>query len=307
VVSSIFFTRMAAKQHPILKGLLGLLLALVIFFILAALLSSLFVGSGGGLSLSDKIGVVPITGVIADPQAIIDQLHKFKKNRKVKAIVVRIDSPGGGVGPSQEIYREIKKVKEVKKVVSSIGSIAASGGYYVACATDKIVANPGAITGSIGVIVEFANFEGLMEKIGLKGIVLKSGKYKDIMSPIRDMTADEKDLIQNVIDDIHDQFVSAVAEERHLEKAEVAALADGRIFTGVQAKELGLIGEIGNFRDALDMTAKMVGIKGEPELIYPEKKFSVFDYFSEKAYQKWEELLHFPYKFSYLFSLTPDS
>jgi len=298
---------MATKKHPILRGLLGLFLALILFFLLVAILSSVFMGSGGNLSLSDKIAVVPITGVITDAQTIIDQLHKFRKNRKVKAIVVRIDSPGGGVGPSQEIYEEIRKIKKVKKVVSSIGSIAASGGYYVACATDKIVANPGAITGSIGVIVEYANFEELLEKIGLKGIVIKSGKYKDIMSPLRDMTAEEKNLIQSVIDDIHSQFVSAVAEERHLEKAEVEAIADGRIFTGVQAKQLGLIDELGTFRDAVDMTAKMVGIKGEPELLYPEKKFSFFDYFSEKAYQKWEELLHFPYRFSYLSSLTPDS
>jgi len=245
--------------------------------------------------------------VITDAQTIIDQLHKFKKHRKVKAIVIRIDSPGGGVGPSQEIYEEIKKIKKVKKVVSSIGSIGASGGYYVACATDKIVANPGAITGSIGVIVKYANFKELMEKIGLKGIVIKSGKYKDIMSPLRDITADEKNLLQNVIDDIHSQFVSVVAEERHLEKAEVEAIADGRIFTGVQAKELGLIDELGNFRDAVNMAAKMVGIEGEPELIYPEKKFSFFDYFSEKAYQKWEEILRFPYSFSYLLTLTPDS
>jgi len=298
---------MTTKKHPILRGLFGLFLALIIFFLIVVVFSSFFAGGAGDLTLSDKIAVVPIKGVITDAQTIIDQLHKFKKNRKVKAIIVQIDSPGGGVGPSQEIYQEIKKIKEVKKVVSSIGSIGASGGYYVACATDKIVANPGAITGSIGVIVEYANFEDLMEKIGLKGIVIKSGKYKDIMSPLRDITPDEKDLIQNVIDDIHSQFVSAVAEGRNLEESEVRAIADGRIFTGVQAKQLGLIDELGTFRDALDLTAKMVGIKGEPELIYPEKKFSVLDYFSEKTYQKWEELLHFPYKFSYLFSLTPDS
>jgi protease-4 len=298
---------MASKKHPILRGLLGLALALTIFFLVVVILSSFFAGSGSDLSLSDKIAVVPVKGVITDPQAVIDQLHKFKKHRRVKAIIVRIDSPGGGVGPSQEIYKEIKKIKKVKKVVASIGSIAASGGYYIACATDKIVANPGAITGSIGVIVEYANFEELLEKIGLKGIVIKSGKYKDIMSPLRDMTAEEKDLIQKVIDDIHRQFVAAVAEERKLEITEVEAIADGRIFTGAQAKDLGLIDELGNFRDALEITARMVGIKGEPELIYPEKRFSIFDYFSEKAYQKWEELLHFPYRISYLFSLTPDS
>ena len=261
-------------------------------------------GRKGKFSRSDKIAVVPIKGVITDSQTIIDQLDKFKKNRKVKAIVVRIDSPGGGVGPAQEIYEEIKKIRKVKKVVSSIGSIGASGGYYVACATDKIVANPGAITGSIGVIVEYANFKELLKKIGLKGVVIKSGKYKDIMSPLRDMTEDEKGLIQNVINDIHDQFVTAVAEGRHLEKAQVEAIADGRIFTGVQAKKLGLIDALGNFHDATKMAAEMVGLKGEPELIYPEKKHAFLEYFFGKTYQKWEEILNTPYRFNYLLTLN---
>ena len=170
----------------------------------------------------------------------------------------------------------------------------------MACATDKIVANPGAITGSIGVIVEYANFEELMKKIGLKGIVIKSGRYKDVMSPLRDITEEEKALIQNVINDIHSQFVAAVAEGRHLEKAQVEAIADGRIFTGAQAKDLGLIDALGNFRDAVTMAVEMVGIEGEPELIYPEKKFSFLDYVFEKAHQKWEEILYIPYKFNYL-------
>ena len=168
---------MTTKKHPILKGLIGLCVALFLFFFFAIFFSSFF-GRERNLSLGEKIGVVPITGVITDSLAIIDQLHEFKKNNKIKAIVVRIDSPGGGVGPSQEIYEEINKIKKEKKVVASIGSLGASGGYYVACACDTIVANAGAITGSIGVIVEYANFEELLGKIGLKGVVLKSGKYK---------------------------------------------------------------------------------------------------------------------------------
>ncbi|MBW1678722.1 MAG: signal peptide peptidase SppA [Deltaproteobacteria bacterium] len=295
---------MATNKHPIIRGLIGLVLALTIFFLFVVILFSL-IGRKGELSLSDKIAIVPIKGVITDSQTIIEQLHKFKKHRKVKAIVIRIDSPGGGVGPSQEIYEEIKKIRKTKRVVASIGSIGASGGYYVACAADKIVANPGAIIGSIGVIVEYANFEKLLEKIGLKRIVIKSGKYKDIMSPLRDITEDEKSLIQNVIDNIQSQFVSAVAEGRNLEKAQVEAIADGRIFTGAQAKELGLIDVLGNFHDAINIAAMMVGIKGEPELIYPEKRYSLLDYLIEKTCQKWEEILCFPYRFSYLLTLNP--
>ena len=261
-------------------------------------------GKESNLSLGEKIGVVPITGVITDSLAIIDQLHEFKKNNKVKAIVVRIDSPGGGVGPSQEIYEEIKKIKKEKKVVASIGSLGASGGYYVACACDTIVANAGAITGSIGVIVEYANFEELLDKIGLKGVVLKSGKYKDVMSPIREMTDEEKSLLQAVVDDIHHQFVSAVVNSRHLTKEQGESIADARIFTGAQAKALGLVDELGNFRDAVDIAAKMGGIKGEPELIYPKKKLSFLDYFVGETLHKWEEVLYFPYRFSYLSSLN---
>jgi len=294
---------MTTKKHPILKGLIGLCVALFLFFFFAIFFSSFF-GRDGDLSRGEKIGVVPITGVITDSLAIIDQLHEFKKNNKVKAIVVRIDSPGGGVGPSQEIYEEIKKIKKEKKVVASIGSLGASGGYYVACACDTIVANAGAITGSIGVIVEYANFEELLDKIGLKGVVLKSGKYKDVMSPIREMTDEEKSLLQAVVDDIHQQFVSAVVNSRHLTKEQGESVADARIFTGAQAKALGLVDELGDFRDAVDIAAKMGGIKGEPELIYPKKKLSFLDYFVGETLHKWEEVLYFPYRFSYLGSLN---
>jgi len=296
---------MITRKHPIIRGLVGLILALAIFFFSVLVLSSLM-GSDKEFLPSEKIAVVPVNGIIIDSQTIIDQLRKFKKNSNVKAVVVRIDSPGGGVGPSQEIYEEIKKVRKEKTVVASIGSIGASGGYYVACAANKIMANPGTIIGSIAVIVQYTNIEELMEKIGLKGIVIKSGKYKDIMSPLRDIDKEERELIQNVIDDIHNQFVSSVAEERHLEKATVEAIADGRIFTGLQAKETGLIDEIGTFYDAIDMAAEMAGIEGEPKIIYPEKKFSFSDYFFEKASQKLGEILCSPYRFSYLSAFKHD-
>jgi protease IV len=290
---------MAEKRHPVIRGLIGLFLAFIVFFISVLILSSLL-GRRGAFLVSDKIAVVPITGVITDSQSIVEQLGEFKTHRKVKAIVIRIDSPGGGVGPSQEIYEEIKKVRREKKVVASIGSIGASGGYYVACAADTIVANAGAITGSIGVIVEYANIEELMDKIGLKGVVIKSGKYKDILSPLRTITDEEKSLIQNVVNDIHSQFISAVAEGRHLDRARVEAIADGRIFTGLQAKKLGLVDTLGNLQDAVQIAAKAVGIQGEPELIYPEKRLSLLDYLLGKTLQKWDDLLRIPYQFSYL-------
>jgi protease IV len=277
---------------------MGLLLALAVFFVLVLVLSS-SLRKGDGISLADKIAVVPVTGVITDSRQVLEQLNDFKTHTSVKAIVVRIDSPGGGVGPSQEIFEEIKKVRKVKKVVASIGSVGASGGYYVACASDRVVANPGALVGSIGVIVEFANFEELLQKIGVKGVVLKSGKYKDVLSPIREITEEEKALVQNVIDNVHQQFVNAVTEERRLTPAQVEAVADARIFTGLQARDLGLVDQLGNFHDAVDLAAKMAGIEGEPQLLYAEKKLPWMDYFMEQAWNKLEEKLFVPYKFSF--------
>jgi len=294
---------MGTKKHPILRGLIGLFLGLILFFFLIVL-ATFFIGKNSDLTLGEKIGVLPITGVISDSLTIIDQLQEFKKNTKVKAIVVRIDSPGGGVGPAQEIYEEIKKVRKTKKVVASIGSIGTSGGYYVACACDRIIANPGAITGSIGVVVEYANFEELLNKIGLKGVVLKSGKYKDVLSPIREMTAEERNLIQGVIDDIHRQFIFAVAESRKLSKSQVETIADARIFTASQAKKLGLIDALGNFQDAVNLAAQMGGIKGEPELLYPKRKLSFLEFLAKEAFQYGEKLLYFPYRFSYLFTFA---
>jgi len=227
----------------------------------------------------EKIAIVEIRGVILDPQPIIEKLVKFRKNEQVKAVVLRIDSPGGGVGPAQEIYGEIKKVRREKKVLASMGSVAASGGYYIACAADKIVANPGSITGSIGVIVESLNVEELMQKLGLQAMVIKSGRHKDIGSPTRKMTEEEKKLLQDVLDNVHEQFIQAVAEGRKLPVEQVRKLADGRIFSGDQAKGLGLVDELGNLEDTLAVAKTLAGIKGEPEVIYPEKKrLSLFEF-----------------------------
>ncbi len=242
-------------------------------FLLSFAAGRLGLFEGGGLSLGrGKIGVVPIEGVLSSPREIIRQIKEYNRRKDVKAIVLRIDSPGGTVVAAQEIYGEIRKVREQKVVVASMGTVAASGGYYVASAAEEIVANPGTLTGSIGVISEYANFRKLMEKLGLKSEVLKSGRYKDIGNPTREMTDDERALLQTLLDDIHGQFIRDVAEGRGKTVEEVRRWADGRIFTGRQAQELGLVDRLGNFQDALDRAAEMAGIEGTPEILYPKKK-----------------------------------
>jgi protease-4 len=264
------------KQKRVLIGL-GVIVILLVIFFSALYLIGRSVGTSSRFAFGDKIAIVEIRGVIAQSSGIIDEIHQYLEDDGVKAIILRIDSPGGGVGPSQEIHREVVKVKEKKKIVTSMGSVAASGGYYIACATDLIVANPGTITGSIGVLMEFTNIEELFKKIGIKGVVLKSGELKDIGSPFREMTPEEKRLIQEVIDNVHQQFIKAVAEGRKMDRLKVTQIADGRILTGEQAKQLGLVDQIGNLDDAIDATAKLVGIEGKPDILYPKRKFSIWE------------------------------
>ncbi|MEK6533456.1 MAG: signal peptide peptidase SppA [Nitrospirota bacterium] len=236
------------------------------------------------LSGEDRIALIRIEGVILDAQETLGELKKFSENPTVKAIVLRIDSPGGGVVPSQEIYDAVRRVrtKSNKAVIASMGSVAASGGYYIAAATDRIVANPGTLTGSIGVIMEMANVEGLLQKIGVEGVVVKSGKYKDVGSPLRKMSDEERGLLQTVMDDVHKQFIEAVAEGRSLEVPEVQALADGRIFTGRQAKAAKLVDELGNLDDAIQLAADVVGIEGEPKVIEQRRRFSIRELLESK-------------------------
>ena len=264
------------KRKRVLLGVFTII-ALLVFFSFLFFLIGRLLGRPSQFTFGDKIAVVEIQGVITQSSAAIEEIHQYLEDGGVKAIVLRIDSPGGGVGPSQEIHREVLKAKQQKKVVVSMGSVAASGGYYIACASDLIVANPGTITGSIGVIMEFTNVEELLKKIGVKGVVIKSGEYKDIGSPFREMTVDEKKIMQDVIDNVNQQFIQAVAEGRKLDRNKVAGIADGRIFTGEQAQQLGLIDRIGNLQDAIDITARMVGIEGKPTILYPRQKFSLWD------------------------------
>lgn len=275
------------KRHPILFFFLSLFVVAIFIFIVAYTMTV----SRGRWSLisGEKIAVVKIEGVILDSHDIIAELKEYSSNDSVKAILLRIDSPGGAVAPSQEIYEEVKRIRGEgkKKVVSSMGSVAASGGYYIASVSDKIVANPGSITGSIGVILELANISGLMKKVGVESVVVKSGKYKDIGSIFRAMTKEEQELLQGVIDDTHDQFIEAVAEGRGLNKEKVVSIADGRVFTGRQAKKMGLVDEIGNMQHAIKIAADMAGIKGEPSIIEKKRRFSILELIRNRSFIDW--------------------
>ncbi len=268
---------MTTKKRPILTVIIILGIAVLFFGTLMAIVLTFF-GPSSDLSFGQKIGIIPIQGPIMQSQNIVSQMVKFRKNKAIKAIVLRIDSPGGGVGPSQEIYREVRRTIKTKRVIVSMGSLAASGGYYVAAGADKIVASPGTITGSIGVIMQFVQLKELLKKIGISMEVLKSGEFKDIGSPHREMSDEEKELIQELIIDIQDQFVEAVAEGRNLPVETVREIADGRVFSGAKAKELGLVDVLGNFQDAVNLAKKETGIEGEVTLVYPKKAgLSIWD------------------------------
>jgi protease-4 len=275
------------KKNPVLiifitAAALGALFFIVLFF--SARLTGRTASAALTVVGSGRVALVKIEGVLVTSDNIVDELHDYAEDSSIKAIVIRIDSPGGGVVPSQEIYNAVKYAKkEGKKVVVSMGSVAASGGYYVAAAADKIVANPGTLTGSIGVKMEFANLEKLLEKIGVQGMVVKSGEYKDIGSPFRTMTEPEKKLLQSVIDDVHSQFISAVAEGRQLQEADVRAIADGRIFTGQQALALKLVDQMGDLSDSIQLAGSLAGIKGKPAVIEKRKKIHFFEYLKEES------------------------
>jgi protease-4 len=233
---------------------------------------------------ADKIALVKIEGLLINAESVVEELTDYTEDSSIKAIVLRIDSPGGGVVVSQEIYNAVKNArKEGKTVIASMGTVAASGGYYIAAAADRIVANPGTLTGSIGVKMEFANIERLLEKIGVRGVVVKAGEYKDVGSPFREMSEQEKKLLQDVIDDVHSQFITAVAEGRHMQEADVRVIADGRIFTGRQALDLKLVDQLGDLADSIKIAGELVGIKGKPRVIEKTKKIPFFDYLKEES------------------------
>ncbi len=227
----------------------------------------------------ERVGLVEVRGLISQAEPVVRQLERFRKDRRVRAIVLRVDSPGGGVAASQEIYEAVRRIREKgKTIVCSMGSVAASGGYYVALGCEKIVANPGTTTGSIGVIAEIPNVRRLLRRLGIEISVIKSGRYKDAGSPFRDMTEDERRLLQAWIDDAYEQFLNVVSTERGIDREKLRGIADGRVFTGKQAYELGLVDTLGTLRDAVKIAAELAGIRGEPRLVrIPRRKLGLWE------------------------------
>ena len=240
---------------------------IIIVIVVVAIIIGLAIGLGmRGFTYGGNIGVIEIGNIITSSKTIVKDLKNYGDNPAISAVIIRVDSPGGIAAAVQEIYDEVKKVKEKKKVIVSMGVVAASGGYYISLPADVIVANPGTITGSIGVIMEFPVIEELLNKIGIDFEVIKSKDYKDIGSPYRRMTDDEKKLLKDVVLDAFDQFLNATIEHRQLPKDSILKFADGRIFTGRQAKEIGLVDTLGSFEDAVEIAGDLVGIE-KPNLL----------------------------------------
>jgi len=260
-------------EHPLLFTALILAGLGAACWLGLALLVSTVAGrlSGSEIFGTPGIGVVEIQGAIATADEILETLRRFRADERVRAVVLRIDSPGGAVGAAQEIFEEARRTDAVKPVIASLASVAASGGYYVALGARRIVANPGTLTGSIGVIARFADLSELFAKVGYRSQVVKSGELKDLGSPDRPLTVRERAVLQHVLDDVHAQFIEAVAERRGLDRDAVVPLADGRVFSGREAHDLGLVDELGNFSAAVRLAAGEAGLEGdEPRLIYPE-------------------------------------
>ena len=267
---------MASRARSLLLGTglaVGLLLAfLVTVWVLMAVLED------GSLPGGARIAVVEIEGIILDGDQAVRELREHAENPAVKAVLVRINSPGGVVGPTQEIVSGMERVRKAgKPVVASFGAVAASGGYYIGTAADRIFANPGTLTGSIGVIMQMANVEGLLKKAGVEYVVIKAGAYKDVGNFSRAMTPEERRIMQALLDDVYGQFVAAVVKGRGLDEGTVRTFADGRIYSGQQAHALKMVDELGGFEDAVEAAAKLAGIPGKPKVIFPRRKFSFSD------------------------------
>jgi len=250
---------------------------IAIFFTVLVVISAIFTLVHKEMPLRERVALIKIEGPILSSERVVEELKKHVKDRTIKAIVIRINSPGGGVVPSQEIYDKVKKAAQQKTVVVSMGAIAASGAYYIASPATKIIANPGTITGSIGVIMEVPNIEELMQKIGIRTEVIKSGKYKDMVSVFRGIEREERKILQGVMDNVHKQFIRAVSEGREMTLDEVREIADGRIFTGEQAVKAGLVDELGSLEHAIRVTAEMAGIKGEPDVVIKKEQLPLLD------------------------------
>jgi protease-4 len=269
---------------------IGMVFMGICFLLLTSVLKSgryEYVSSGSG----DKIAVVEVNGVIIESERTVEQIKKYREDKSIKAIIVRVDSPGGGVAASQEIYDEIKKTRDSGKIiVVSMGSIAASGGYYISCGSSLIVANPGTLTGSIGVIGSFLNWKDLADKIGIKENVIKSGELKDAGNPFRNMNAKDSAYFQDVVNNSFQQFLDVVSRERKIGKDKLIEYANGRVFTGLQAKEYGLIDSLGSFQDAVRITGRMAGIEGEPKVVKERKRFSLLERILGGEFEKFSDI-----------------
>lgn len=246
---------------------------------LAALLAMAWVAIRGDRSGGDRVAVVAVEGIITDGRQVLEQIERYRTNPSIKALVLRIESPGGGVAPSQEISGGVLKFRRTsgKPVVASMGRVAASGGYYIAAAADRIVANPGSITGSIGVIMQLPNISGLLQKVGVRTTVIKSGEFKDLGGAARDLSEAERRILQDLLDDVHAQFIDAVAAGRKMDRARVVPLADGRVFSGRQALAVGLVDELGDLRDAIARAGSLAGLPEPPGVIQERRRWSLWD------------------------------
>ncbi|MBI2155534.1 MAG: signal peptide peptidase SppA [Candidatus Rokubacteria bacterium] len=258
------------------------LAALVVYLSVAGLfllgVSSMLGAGGGGGFFGAKVAIVELEGLIVDVDDLVRELKAHRENPVVRAVVMRINSPGGVVAPTQELHDAVRRVRAAgKPVVASLGAVAASGGYYAAVAADRIYANPGTLTGSIGVIMQLANVEALMKKVGVDYVVVKAGPFKDAPSFARAMTPEERRVLQALLDDVHGQFIGAVAAGRQLDRREVAAFADGRVFSGVQARALHMVDALGGLEDAIDAAAMLAGLPKPPRVIGPRRRISIMD------------------------------
>jgi len=264
------------RRRTIVLTALAIYVGVGLLFVVA--LSVPLAPTGGGSVFGARVAIVELEGTIVDVDDLVRELKAHRDNPLVKAVVLRINSPGGVVGPTQELHAAVLRLREAgKPVVASLGAVAASGGYYVAVAADKIYANPGTLTGSIGVIFQLPNLDGLMKKVGVDYVTVKAGQYKDIGNISRAMTVDERRVLQTLLDDVHAQFISAVATGRKLDRAQVIAFADGRIVSGAQAKELHMVDALGGLEEAVDAAASLAGLPKSPGVVGPRKKLSILD------------------------------
>jgi protease-4 len=256
------------------RGLITIAVIFIGLFVIFFGFSMVMLTSVGGIDNGPQVGVVEVIGPITDSKKAVQNIRRFVKDDNIKALVIRVDSPGGSVGPSQEIYDAVKKAKAIKPLVVSMGSTAASGGYYIACGADTVYANPGTITGSIGVITQVITVDKLVEKADIEVHTVATGKFKDSGSPFKEFSVDDEVYFRSMIDDIYDQFVEDVAACRKLDETKVRELADGRVYTGRQAKKNKLVDELGSMQDAVDFVAKKAKLDGEPTLVYPPEETS---------------------------------